>query len=43
MADRYSEVITHTDDTRTEIPVVANDLDELSVALLASAVCVDED
>ena len=32
-----------TDDTRAEIPVVADDLDELSVALLASAVCIDED
>ena len=32
-----------TDDTRPEVPVVADDLDELSVALLASAVCIDED
>ena len=32
-----------TDDTRAEIPVVADDLDELSVALLASAVRIDED
>ena len=32
-----------TNDTRTEIPVVADDLDELSVALLASAVGFDKD
>ena len=33
----------HTNDTRTEIPVAADDLDELLVGLLASAVGVDED
>ena len=32
-----------TDDTRPEVPVVADDLDELGVGFLASAVCVDED
>ena len=30
-----------TDDTRSEVPVVADDLDELLVGLLASAVGVD--
>ena len=32
-----------TDDTRPEVPVVADDLDELSVGLLASAVGFDKD
>lgn len=31
-----------TDDTRTEIPVVADDVDELRVRLLASAVGINE-
>ena len=41
--DRLLQVELLHDDTGPEIPVLADDLDELDVRLLACAVCVDED
>ena len=41
--DRLLQVELLHDDARPEIPVLADDLDELEVRPLACAVCVDED
>lgn len=38
-----SKSLRHTNDTRAEVPVVADDLDELLIGLLTGAVGVDED